>query len=151
METTIRVMGQKIRQLWTDSRLTLEEAAERAGCTPGFLSQVERNQAVPPITMLYAIAQALGVKVTDFFPQMTSVAKSSDPTRARYFVSKVPSSHTHSSRPASLTESSSLCWYKSILWMGLCQPTNSALIPVKSLPTCWSGSNACESVMRSMI
>ena len=62
VETTIRVMGQKIRQLRTDSRLTLEEAAERAGCTPGFLSQVERNQAVPSISMLYAIAQALGVK-----------------------------------------------------------------------------------------
>jgi transcriptional regulator with XRE-family HTH domain len=75
METAIRVMGQKIRQLRTDSRLTLEEAAERAGCTSGFLSQVERNQAVPSITMLYAIAQALGVKVTHFFPQMTSGAK----------------------------------------------------------------------------
>lgn len=63
-------MGQKIRELRLDNRLTLEEAAERAGCTPGFLSQVERNQAVPSITMLYAIAQALGVKVTHFFPKM---------------------------------------------------------------------------------
>jgi transcriptional regulator with XRE-family HTH domain len=75
VETTIRVMGQKIRQLRTDSRLTLEEAAERAGCTPGFLSQVERNQAVPSISMLYAIAQALGVKVTYFFPRMISGTK----------------------------------------------------------------------------
>ena len=72
METTIRIMGQKIRQLRLDNRLTLEEAAERAGCTPGFLSQVERNQAVPSISMLYSIAQALGVKVTHFFPKMTS-------------------------------------------------------------------------------
>jgi len=75
METTIRIMGQKIRQLRLDNRLTLEEAAERAGCTPSFLSQVERNQAVPSITMLYAIAQALGVKATYFFPRVTSVAK----------------------------------------------------------------------------
>ena len=75
METTIRIMGQKIRQLRLDNRLTLEEAAEKAGCTPGFLSQVERNQAVPSITMLYAIAQALGVKVTHFFPRMTSATK----------------------------------------------------------------------------
>jgi transcriptional regulator with XRE-family HTH domain len=75
METTIRIMGQKIRQLRMDSRLTLEEAAERAGCTPGFLSQVERNQAVPSITMLYAIAHALGVEVTHFFPRMTRGVK----------------------------------------------------------------------------
>lgn len=71
METTIHIMGRKIRQLRMGNRLTLEETAERAGCTPGFLSQVERNQAVPSITMLYAIAQALGVKVTHFFPKMT--------------------------------------------------------------------------------
>ena len=75
METTIRIMGQKIRQLRIDNRLTLEEAAERAGCTPGFLSQVERNQAVPSMTMLYAIAQALGVKVTHFFPRMAPSTK----------------------------------------------------------------------------
>jgi transcriptional regulator with XRE-family HTH domain len=75
METTIRIMGQKIRQLRLDNRLTLEEAAERAGCTPGFLSQVERNQAVPSITMLCAIARALGVKVTHFFPKRTPGTK----------------------------------------------------------------------------
>jgi transcriptional regulator with XRE-family HTH domain len=75
METTIRIMGQKIRQLRLDNRLTLEEAAERSGCTPGFLSQVERNQAVPSISMLYSIAQALGVKVTHFFPRTASSTK----------------------------------------------------------------------------
>lgn len=75
METTIRIMGQKIRQLRMDSRLTLEEAAQRVGCTPGFLSQVERNQAVPSISMLYSIARALGVKVTHFFPRMTPGTK----------------------------------------------------------------------------
>jgi len=75
MEATIRIMGQKIRQLRLDNRLTLEEAAERVGCTSGFLSQVERNQAVPSITMLYAIAQAFGVKVTYFFPRMISGAR----------------------------------------------------------------------------
>jgi transcriptional regulator with XRE-family HTH domain len=75
METTIRIMGEKIRQLRVDNRLTLEEAAERAGCTPGFLSQVERNQAVPSITLLYAIAHALGVEVAHFFPRMSRGVK----------------------------------------------------------------------------
>ncbi len=68
-------MGQKIRQLRTENQLTLEEAAERAGCTPGFLSQVERNRAVPSISMLYSIAHALGVEVTYFFPRMASATK----------------------------------------------------------------------------
>jgi transcriptional regulator with XRE-family HTH domain len=68
-------MGQTIRQLRLDRQFTLEQAAERAGCTPGFLSQVERNQAVPSISMLYAIAKSLGVEVTHFFPQIVRVAQ----------------------------------------------------------------------------
>jgi transcriptional regulator with XRE-family HTH domain len=75
MEITIQVMGRKIRQLRTNNQLTLEEAAERVGCTPGFLSQVERNQAVPSISMLYSIAKALGVEATHFFPRIASGAK----------------------------------------------------------------------------
>jgi transcriptional regulator with XRE-family HTH domain len=69
METAIQVMGPKVKQLRLDSHLTLEEAAERVGCTSGFLSRVERNQAVPSISMLYSIAQAFAVKVTYFFPR----------------------------------------------------------------------------------
>ena len=74
-------MGQRIRQLRLDDRLTLEEAADRAGCTPGFLSQVERNQAAPSISMLYSIAGALGVRVADFFPRRpagTRVVRAAD-------------------------------------------------------------------------
>ena len=40
----------------------------RAVAHLGFLSQIERNKAVPSVTTLYAIAEALGVHVTDFFP-----------------------------------------------------------------------------------
>ncbi len=68
METTIRVIGKTIKDLRSKRGLTLDEVAEKSGCTPGFLSQIERNKAVPSITTLYAIAQALDVQVTDFFP-----------------------------------------------------------------------------------
>jgi transcriptional regulator with XRE-family HTH domain len=46
--------------------------AEKSNCTPGFLSQLERNKAAPSITTLYSIAEALGVKITDFFPDLLS-------------------------------------------------------------------------------
>jgi len=75
MDTTIRVIGHTIKKLRTDRGLTLEELAERSGCTPGFISQMERNQAVPSVTTLYAIAEVLGVKVTDFFPDVTNPTK----------------------------------------------------------------------------
>jgi transcriptional regulator with XRE-family HTH domain len=72
MDTTIHVIGRTIKKLRTNRGLTLEELADRSGCTPGFISQMERNQAVPSVTTLYAIAEVLGVKVTDFFPDVTN-------------------------------------------------------------------------------
>jgi transcriptional regulator with XRE-family HTH domain len=55
--------------------MTLEELAEKSGCSPGFISQLERNQAVPSVVTLYAIAEVLGVKITDFFPDVTNPTK----------------------------------------------------------------------------
>ena len=75
MNTTIRVIGRTIKKLRTQRGLTLEELAEKSGCTPGFISQLERHQAAPSIITLYAIAEVLGVKVTDFFPDVTNPTK----------------------------------------------------------------------------
>lgn len=75
MNKTIRVVGQRIKELRLQKNLTMEEVAEKSGCTPGFLSQVERNKAVPSISLLYAIASALGTQVTDFFPETINAPK----------------------------------------------------------------------------
>lgn len=75
MDTTIRAIGHTIKKLRTQRKLTLEELAEKSGCTPGFISQLEHNQAAPSVVTLYAIAEVLGVKVTDFFPDVTNPTK----------------------------------------------------------------------------
>lgn len=75
MEKNIAIIGQKIRVVRLQARLALEEVARRSNCTPGFLSQVERNKAAPSISMLYAIAEALGVKITDFLPDVLNDTK----------------------------------------------------------------------------
>jgi transcriptional regulator with XRE-family HTH domain len=69
MEKVIQAVGQRIKELRLQKNLTLEELAERSGCTPGFLSQVERNRAVPSISLLYAIAEGLDTRVSNFFPE----------------------------------------------------------------------------------
>jgi len=38
LETTIPIMRQRIRQLWVDNRLPLEEAVEQVGYAPSFLA-----------------------------------------------------------------------------------------------------------------
>lgn len=75
MDRVIQAIGQRVKDLRSQRGLTLEEVAERSGCTPGFLSQIERNKAVPSISMLYAIAEALGTKVSDFFPETIQPAR----------------------------------------------------------------------------
>lgn len=75
MPTTINIIGKTIKELRSKRGLTLEEVAEKSGCTPGFLSQLERSKAAPSVTTLYSIAEALGVKVTDFLPDGINPAK----------------------------------------------------------------------------
>jgi transcriptional regulator with XRE-family HTH domain len=75
METTIGIIGQRIKDLRLERRLTLEEVAERTGCSAGFLSQLERNLAAPSISMLYSIAGALDVPISHFFPEMINPPK----------------------------------------------------------------------------
>jgi transcriptional regulator with XRE-family HTH domain len=75
MDTTIEFIGQMIKELRQKQGLTLDELAEKSGCTPSFISQVERSRAIPSVTTLYAISETLGVPVTDFFPKMISASK----------------------------------------------------------------------------
>jgi transcriptional regulator with XRE-family HTH domain len=75
MYTTIRVIGLIVKELRSRRGMTLEELAEKSGCSPGFLSQLERNLVAPSIVTLYAIAEVLGVKITDFFPDVTNPTK----------------------------------------------------------------------------
>jgi transcriptional regulator with XRE-family HTH domain len=49
MDRVIQAVGQRVKELRSQRDYTLEEVAERSGCTPGFLSQIERNKAVPSI------------------------------------------------------------------------------------------------------
>jgi transcriptional regulator with XRE-family HTH domain len=69
VDITIKIIGQMVKELCLKRGLTLEEMAERSGYTQGFVSQLENNKAVPSITTLYSITDALSVNVIDFFPQ----------------------------------------------------------------------------------
>lgn len=75
METTIAFIGQILKELRQKQGLKLDELAEMTGCTPSFISQVENSKATPSITTLYAISEALGVPVTDFFPRIINASK----------------------------------------------------------------------------
>jgi transcriptional regulator with XRE-family HTH domain len=67
MKTQTDLLGTKIRKLRKAQKLKLVELAEKCGISPSFLSQIERNQANPSVTTLYAIAEALETSVIAFF------------------------------------------------------------------------------------
>ncbi len=63
-------VGKKLRRLRKTKGLTLEELAERAGLTKGFLSQIERDKTSPSIAALKAILDVLGEDISNFFKNM---------------------------------------------------------------------------------
>lgn len=60
-------VGSRLHEIRSGRKISLRALAHAAGLTASFLSQVERDLAVPSIPSLRAIAQALGVPVFTFF------------------------------------------------------------------------------------
>jgi transcriptional regulator with XRE-family HTH domain len=60
-------IGLKIRELRMHQGRKLKELSQKVGVTTSFLSQVEREVAVPSIGSLKKISNALGVSITSFF------------------------------------------------------------------------------------
>ncbi len=64
-------IGSKIRRLRKLRGLTIEELADKADLTKGFISQLERDRTVPSVTTLKQILDVLGVDLSSFFSDMT--------------------------------------------------------------------------------
>jgi len=59
-------VGTRIRWMRRKAGLTLQQLAEAAGISVGFLSQVERDKATPSLGTLAGLAAALGVEIELF-------------------------------------------------------------------------------------
>lgn len=53
------MLGEAIRRIRKTRKLTLQKVGAATGLSPGFLSQVEQNQATPSLSSLRKIAEAL--------------------------------------------------------------------------------------------
>ncbi len=60
-------IGRKLRRLRKSKSLTLEEVAQRANLTKGFLSQIERDKTSPSVAALKQILDVLGEDMSHFF------------------------------------------------------------------------------------
>lgn len=61
------MLGDVIRKIRTDKKVTIKEIAAKAGVTSSLLSQIENNKANPSVNSLMAIAKALKVPISSLF------------------------------------------------------------------------------------
>ncbi|MBN9888993.1 cupin domain-containing protein [Salipiger abyssi] len=65
---TQQIVGARMRELRKAKGMTLQQLAGATSLSVGYLSQLEREQAVPSIRALSTISRALGVNISWFFP-----------------------------------------------------------------------------------
>ncbi|MBR3117958.1 helix-turn-helix domain-containing protein [Oceanobacillus profundus] len=70
------MIGEKIKQLRKEKRMTISELAEKAGVAKSYLSSIERNlQSNPSIQFIEKISQVLGVSVNDLINDSNSIVE----------------------------------------------------------------------------
>ncbi len=60
-------IGRRVKELRTQSRMTLKDLSEKTGLSTGFLSQLERGMTSIATDSLSTIAQVFGVETGSFF------------------------------------------------------------------------------------
>ncbi|WP_165949835.1 helix-turn-helix domain-containing protein [Micromonospora sp. KC207] len=68
MDEVIERVGRQLRLLRRARGLTLAELASRAGCTDGYLANVEKGVTTPTLSSIATLAAVLGSDMTAFFP-----------------------------------------------------------------------------------
>jgi transcriptional regulator with XRE-family HTH domain/mannose-6-phosphate isomerase-like protein (cupin superfamily) len=71
METNLeyaRVIGEKLRAVRQQRKMSLRDLAEQANMSASMLSQIETGKAYPSVRSIYTIAAALALPVDYFFP-----------------------------------------------------------------------------------
>ena len=71
-QNPLRVLGQNIRQIRKNSRLTQEDVADKAHLNGSYYGRVERGEINVTIETLTAIAHALNVDVAELFDSEVS-------------------------------------------------------------------------------
>lgn len=67
MEQPAFNVGQRIRSLREQQRLSLRELAQQCGLSINAISMIERGENSPTVSSLHQLASALGVSITAFF------------------------------------------------------------------------------------
>ncbi|MCW2826734.1 MAG: transcriptional regulator, family [Marmoricola sp.] len=73
------LIGARLRASRKQRSLTLDQVAQAAGLTKGFVSRLERDDVSPSVASLVAVCEVLGLRVGDLFdPPVTAVLRAGE-------------------------------------------------------------------------
>ncbi len=70
METTFS-LGEKLRQLRSERKISQRDLARMAGLSPNSISLIERDETSPSVATLQSLASALKIRMSYFFEEKT--------------------------------------------------------------------------------
>ena len=76
--TILRRIGARICQYRNELHMTQEELAAKVGCTPGYISELERGAKSASIEAIYGLAETLNVKVSDLLRGTDGLSQSEE-------------------------------------------------------------------------
>jgi transcriptional regulator with XRE-family HTH domain len=82
------MIGQNLRRLRSERRLTLEALAARAGVSRAMLSQIERGESVPTINLVWKLARAFELPFSVFMSPPAGYIHELPAATAEFLVSK---------------------------------------------------------------
>ena len=68
-EPALAPLGERLRVRRKQLKLTLQDVADKAGFSVGFISQIERGITVPSLVSLVGVCRALDLEIGSFFQQ----------------------------------------------------------------------------------
>ena len=63
-------ISNKIKEKRKERNITIQELADKAGVTKGFISQIENNRTVPSLSVLLSIIKSLHIDLNTFFDEL---------------------------------------------------------------------------------
>ena len=73
MSNLLKSIGQRIRVLRKDAKLTQAQLSEKVNISVYYVGEIERSEASPSLTTLDDIANALGVTIGEMFPSKQEI------------------------------------------------------------------------------
>lgn len=74
MKELLKEIGSRVRKIRTTKKLSQEDLAGMTEIDRSYISEIENGLKNPSVTVLYRIAEALGVKVADLLPDQKNTS-----------------------------------------------------------------------------